>query len=116
MISLSKTLDTSWEKARYTLMEDLESIEDVFNTKWAGSFTRDGNLKPAAIAGDSSVSPRYISDNGVAGSLQWDQVDLGAGVKGTLSVGHGGTGATSFQAGSIPFSDGSVLTEDNADL
>ena len=35
---------------------------------------------------------------------------------GVVSVGGGGTGATSFTAGSVIFSNGTILTEDNANL
>ncbi len=54
------------------------------------------------------------------GSLQTTlgtSVDLAsAEVTGTLPVGNGGTGATSYTAGSVVFSNGTILTQDNTNL
>lgn len=41
---------------------------------------------------------------------------LTTGVTGTLGVSHGGTGATAFTAGSVPYSDGTILNQDNANF
>lgn len=46
----------------------------------------------------------------------WSAVSLTADVSGTLPVANGGTGSTSYTNGSIPFSNGTVLTQDNANL
>jgi len=51
-----------------------------------------------------------------AGAPSFGAVSLTADVTGTLPLGNGGTGATAFTAGSVPFSNGTILTEDNANL
>lgn len=43
-------------------------------------------------------------------------VDLATDITGTLPLGNGGTGSTSFTSGSIPFSNGTILTQDNSNL
>ena len=51
------------------------------------------------------------------GQINLPQIDLGTGsVIGTLPVARGGTGSTAFTAGSIPFSNGTILTHDNANF
>ncbi len=44
------------------------------------------------------------------------QIDLATDVTGTLPAGSGGTGATSFTAGSVIFSNGTALAQDNANF
>lgn len=51
-----------------------------------------------------------------AGSPSFGAVSLTADVTGTLPVANGGTGSTSFTVGSIVFSNGTILTQDNAGL
>lgn len=43
-------------------------------------------------------------------------INLVTKVTGTLPLGNGGTGSTSFTAGSVIFSNGTILTQDNANL
>ena len=64
----------------------------------------------------NATSTRYLSNTGTSNNPAWAQVDLSNGVTGTLTVGGGGTGSTSFTEGSIIFSNGTILTQDNANL
>lgn len=50
------------------------------------------------------------------GAPSFAAVSLTADVAGTLAVGNGGTGATGFTTGSVIFSNGTILTQDNASL
>lgn len=69
----------------------------------------------AALAKNTSAT-RYLSNTGASNNPAWAQVALGTGVSGTLPVGNGGTGSTAFTAGSVVFSNGTILTQDNANL
>lgn len=64
----------------------------------------------------NTSATRYLSNTGTSNNPAWAQVDLTNGVTGTLPVGNGGTGSTSFTAGSILFSNGTIITQDNAAL
>lgn len=55
-----------------------------------------------------------LISGGVSVAPSWGKIGLTTHVSGTLGVGNGGTGSTSFTAGSIIFSDGTKLTENNA--
>jgi len=44
------------------------------------------------------------------------KIPLSASVSGTLPVGNGGTGATSYNTGSVLFSNGTVISQDNTNL
>ena len=60
------------------------------------------------ISGNDATNVITFTVNEAALSLN----DIG----GTLEISKGGTGNTSFSAGSIPFSNGSILTQDNSNL
>lgn len=57
-----------------------------------------GSTTIATLAKNTS-STRYLSNTGASNNPAWDQVNLANGVTGTLPVGNGGTGLTSFTAG-----------------
>lgn len=76
MISLLKFLDLPWDQARGYLREDLDHLEAALNQRWA------------ALAGDSNV------------------INVATTVTGTLAVGHGGTGVTSFTAHGVILGNG----------
>ena len=46
---------------------------------------------------------RYLSNTGAGNNPAWAQIDLTSGVTGTLPVGNGGTGATTFTANGVLF-------------
>ncbi len=46
----------------------------------------------------------------------WKTINLGDSLLGTLPIANGGTGNTTFSAGSVVFSDGTKLTENNANF
>lgn len=62
----------------------------------------------------NTTATRYLSNTGPSNDPAWEQVNLANGVTGTLPVGNGGTGATSFIQGSVIFAGaGGVLSQDN---
>ncbi len=67
------------------------------------------------------ASTTYLKNDGT-GKLIWESLNIPTQLSdlsqltGTLGVGHGGTGSTSFGSGSVIFSDGSKLTENNANF
>ena len=72
-------------------------------------------------AGTYTYSVKVVSipstfDFGEADGNQITLLELGAWSAGTMPVSKGGTGNSSFTAGSIMFSDGTNITQDNANL
>ena len=57
-----------------------------------------------------------LISGGVTTAPLWGKIGLTTHVSGTLALGNGGTGSTAFTAGSIVFSDGTTLAQDNAKL
>ena len=57
-----------------------------------------------------------LISGGVLTVPSWGKIGLTTHVTGTLPLGNGGTGSTSFTAGSIIFSNGTILTQDNSNL
>ena len=57
----------------------------------------------------------FVTSNGTSLSNQ-PTIDLGLDVSGVLDVSMGGTGSTSYTAGSVIFANASQLTEDNANF
>lgn len=53
----------------------------------------------------NTTATRYLANTGTSNNPAWAQVDLANGVSGTLPVGNGGTGVTTFsEAGRVVFS------------
>lgn len=68
------------------------------------------------LAKDANAT-RYLSNTGAGNNPAWAQVDLTNGVTGVLPVANGGTGVVAaFTAGSVIFSDGTKLDQDNANF
>lgn len=61
----------------------------------------------------SSSATRYLANTGTTNNPAWDQVALGTGVSGTLSVANGGTGQTTYTDGQllIGTTSGNTLTK-----
>lgn len=57
-----------------------------------------------------------LISGGVLTAPSWGKIGLTTHISGTLAVGNGGTGSTSFTTGSIPFSNGTILTENNSNF
>lgn len=64
----------------------------------------------AAATGNALISGGLLTEP------SWGKIGLTTHVSGTLPVGNGGTGSTAFTAGSVVFSNGTILTQDNANL
>lgn len=84
-----------------------------------------GGTSSEIVKGDGSLdSTVYLTSatavtsfNGGTTGLLPSGATVGAvTLSGTLVVANGGTGSTSFTANSIPFSNGSILTQDNANF
>lgn len=66
------------------------------------------------LAKDANAT-RYLSNTGSSNNPAWAQVNLTNGVTGTLPVGSGGTGATTFSSGQILYGNGtSALSTSSA--
>lgn len=77
----------------------------------------------SALVTNSSSVPSLTSGTTANRLLRTDgttvsfaQAALATDVSGTLPVGNGGTGSTSFTNGSVIFSNGTILTQDNSNL
>lgn len=64
----------------------------------------------------NTTATRYLSNTGSSNNPAWAQVDLTNGVTGTLPVGNGGTGATTFTAGQILFGNGTSAINTSSNL
>lgn len=69
----------------------------------------------AAYAGTSCTNQFVRSLNG-AGAATCATASLASDVTGTLPIANGGTGTTTWQTGSIPYFNGTTLTENNTNL
>ena len=65
-----------------------------------------GANTPARLA-KSTTSTQYLANTGTSNIPAWNEVALATGVSGTLPVGNGGTGATTFTANGILVGNGS---------
>ena len=87
--------------------------DTVTNTVTRGSLVY-GNVTPAWDELVIGAANRVLRSDGT--DVSWAQVALTTDVTGTLPVGNGGTGNTAFTAGSVIFSNGTILTQDNANF
>ena len=70
---------------------------------------------PSAYAGVTCTN-QVLRALSAVGASTCATVSLTADVTGTLPLGNGGTGSTLFTAGSVVFSNGTILTQDNANI
>ena len=68
------------------------------------------------LVGDGTNAVELIAPSATVGVALVSTGGASSPAYGTVTVGGGGTGNTSFTAGSIIFSNGSILTEDNSNL
>lgn len=78
-------------------------------------FYSDTTNNMARLTKNASAT-RYLSNTGASNNPAWAQVDLTNGVTGVLPAANGGSGASGFTDGSIPFVASSVFAQDNANL
>lgn len=64
----------------------------------------------------NTTATRYLANTGTSNNPAWAQVDLSNGVTGTLPVGNGGTGATTFTAGRVLFGNTTSAINTSANL
>lgn len=62
------------------------------------------------------TATRYLSNTGTSNNPAWAQINLANGVTGTLPVGNGGSGATSFTAGRLLIGNGISAFTTSANL
>lgn len=69
-----------------------------------------------SVLAKNASATRYLSNTGASNNPAWAQIDLSNGVTGTLPVGNGGTGNTTFTAGYIPYGNGGSALSTSANL
>jgi len=115
---LSFTSPKTWASGYVVLASDLNTyIRDNQNMTAPAIMTSQGDLliasganTPARLA-KSTTSTQYLANTGTSNAPAWNEVALDTGVSGTLPVGNGGTGATTFTAnGAIIGNGSSALT------
>ena len=55
----------------------------------------------------NATATRYLANTGTNNNAAWDQIALGTGVSGTLAIGNGGAGNTSYTSDGVIYYDGS---------
>lgn len=96
--------------------KDSDGIEKSVGFAGSVGVTQGGTGLNAATQGDilyssatntlarlpkNTTATRYLANTGTSNNPQWDRINLGNGVNGTLPVGNGGTGATTLSSGNI---------------
>ena len=90
---------------------NLDDADDAFTKGDLLYWQGDGLGGLAAVATGSA-----LISQGVETAPSWGDIDLTTTVTGILPVANGGTGSSTFAAGSILFSNGTIITEDNTGL
>jgi hypothetical protein len=78
--------------------------------------TRGAESTTAASHSDGAAITHVLTAGALEALLARTTTVAASSLSGTLAVGTGGTGSTSFTAGSIVFSNGTILTQDNSNL
>ena len=110
---MSFTSPKTWASGYVVLASDLNTyIRDNQNMTAPAIMTTAGDIlyasganTPARLAKDTN-STRSLTNTGSSNIPAWAQVALATGVSGTLPVGNGGTGATTFTANGILVGNG----------
>lgn len=101
------------------------SLLTVNGSALASAWVTSGGTSSQFVKGDGSLdSSTYLTSSGAVTTFSGGTTGLTPSsatpgpitLAGTLNVANGGTGTTSFTANSIPFSNGTVLTQDNINL
>lgn len=64
----------------------------------------------------NTTATRYLANTGTSNNPAWSQVDLSNGVTGTLPVGNGGTGQTTFTSGRVLYGNATSGINSDPDL
>jgi len=102
------TTPKTWASGYVVLAADLNThLRDNMNVTAPAVMSSQGDViyasganTPARLAKDANAT-RSLTNTGSSNNPAWAQVALATGVSGTLPVGNGGTGATSFTANGI---------------
>jgi hypothetical protein len=102
------TTPKTWASGYVVLAADLNThLRDNLNVTAPAVMTTAGDIiyasganTPARLA-KSTTSTQYLANTGTSNIPAWNEVALATGVSGTLPVGNGGTGATTFTANGI---------------
>jgi len=102
------TTPRTWASGYVVLAADLNThLRDNLNVTAPAVMTTAGDIlyasganTPARLA-KSTTSTQYLANTGTSNVPAWNEVALDTGVSGTLPVGNGGTGATTFTANGI---------------
>ena len=99
------------------LAADMNNIRDQLNATAPATVSAQGDIVIASGANaltrlaKSTTSTQYLANTGASNAPAWNEVALDTGVSGTLPVGNGGTGDTTFTAnGAIIGNGSSALT------
>jgi len=97
----------TWSSGYVVLAADMNNIRDQLNATAPATVSAQGDIVIASGANaltrlaKSTTSTQYLANTGTSNAPAWNEVALATGVSGTLPVGNGGTGATTFTANGI---------------
>ena len=98
----------TWASGYVVLASDLNThLRDNLNMTAPAVMSAQGDIVIASGANTpirlakSTTSTQYLANTGTSNAPAWNEVALATGVSGTLPVGNGGTGATTFTANGI---------------
>ena len=102
------TTPKTWASGYVVLAADLNThLRDNLNMTAPAVMSAQGDIVIASGANTpirlakSTTSTRYLANTGTRNAPAWNEVALDTGISGTLPVGNGGTGATTFTANGI---------------
>ena len=102
------TTPRTWASGYVVLASDLNThLRDNLNMTAPAVMSAQGDIVIASGANTpirlakSTTSTQYLANTGTSNAPAWNEVALATGVSGTLPVGNGGTGATTFTANGI---------------
>ena len=97
----------TWSSGYVVLAADMNNIRDQLNATAPATVSAQGDIVIASGANalarlaKSTTSTQYLANTGTSNAPAWNEVALDTGVSGTLPVGNGGTGATTFTADNV---------------
>ena len=102
------TTPKTWASGYVVLAADLNThLRDNLNMTAPAVMSAQGDIVIASGANalarlaKSTTTTQYLANTGTSNAPAWNEVALDTGVSGTLPVGNGGTGATTFTANGI---------------
>ena len=98
----------TWSSGYVVLASDLNTfVRDQQNLTAPAVMSAQGDIVIASGANTpirlakSTTSTQYLANTGTSNAPAWNEVALDTGISGTLPVGNGGTGATTFTANNV---------------